>query len=97
DIQKNVVIVCGEGIVDSTGAPLGVARRSTDPAGNLQLTDASESLRDQLIDALGDDYFLNSRRGQGASEAVFTRKIGHTQRGGRPLVIDRFYGAQLSR
>jgi len=95
DIQKNVVIVCGEGIVDSTGAPLGAARRSTDPAGNLQLTGASESLRDQLIDALGDEYFLNSRRGQGASEAVFTRKIGHTQRGGRPIAFDRFYGAQL--
>lgn len=95
DAQKNVVIVCGEGIVDSSGAPLGATRRSTDPAGNLVLTGASESLREQLIEALGDDYFRNSRRGQGASEVVFTRKIGHTQRGGRPLAFDRFYAAQL--
>jgi 6-phosphofructokinase len=95
DVQKNVVIVCGEGIVDATGAPLGAARKTTDPAGNLQLSGASESLRQQLIESLGDDYFRNSRRGQSASEIVFTRKIGHTQRGGRPLAFDRFYGAQL--
>lgn len=95
DIQKNVVIVCGEGIVDASGTPLGATRRSTDPAGNLALSGASESLREKLIEALGDEYFRNSRRGQGASEAVFTRKIGHTQRGGRPLAFDRFYGTQL--
>jgi len=95
DVQKNVVIVCGEGIVDSNGAPLGAALRSTDPAGNLQLTGASESLRELLIAALGNDYFRNARRGQEAKEVVFTRKIGHTQRGGRPLAFDRFYAAQL--
>jgi ATP-dependent phosphofructokinase / diphosphate-dependent phosphofructokinase len=27
--------------------------------------------------------------------AIFTRKIGHTQRGGRPLRFDRFHAAQL--
>src|SRR5690606_35174684 len=37
DVQKNVVIVCGEGIVDESGAPLGAAQSSTDPAGNLVL------------------------------------------------------------
>ena len=25
---------------------------------------------------------------------IFTRKVGHTQRGGRPLLFDRFYAAQ---
>jgi ATP-dependent phosphofructokinase / diphosphate-dependent phosphofructokinase len=95
DVQKNVVIVCGEGIVDDTGASLGATRSSTDPAGNIMLTGASEALRERLIDALGDDYFRHARRGQAASEVVFTRKIGHTQRGGRPLAFDRFYAAQL--
>ncbi|MEX0679314.1 MAG: 6-phosphofructokinase [Pirellulales bacterium] len=95
DVQKNVVIVCGEGIVDSEGLPLGAARRSTDPAGNIALSGASESLRERLMEAIGDDYFRDSRRGQTAGEAIFTRKIGHTQRGGRPLAFDRFYAAEL--
>jgi 6-phosphofructokinase 1 len=95
DVQKNVVIVCGEGIVDSTGVPMGAARHSTDPSGNIQLSGAAECLRDRLIEAIGDDYFRNTRRGQTASEAIFTRKIGHTQRGGRPLAFDRFYAGQL--
>ena len=30
-----------------------------------------------------------------AKSATFTRKIGHTQRGGRPIRFDRFYAAQL--
>jgi 6-phosphofructokinase 1 len=95
DVQKNVVIVCGEGIVDSTGVPMGAARHSTDPSGNIQLSGAAECLREHLVQAIGDDYFRHSRRGQTASEAVFTRKIGHTQRGGRPLAFDRFYAGQL--
>ena len=28
-------------------------------------------------------------------EAIFIRKVGHTQRGGRPLLFDRFYAAAL--
>ncbi|HEY1786339.1 MAG TPA: 6-phosphofructokinase, partial [Pirellulales bacterium] len=95
DLQKNVVIVCGEGIVDQEGRELGAAERSTDPAGNLVLTGASESLRRILIEGLGDDYFRTSRRNDSAREAVFTRKLGHTQRGGRPLLFDRFYAGQL--
>ena len=27
--------------------------------------------------------------------AIFARKVGHTQRGGRPILFDRFYAAQL--
>jgi 6-phosphofructokinase 1 len=94
-IQRNVVIVCGEGIVDVDGVPLGAARRSTDPAGNVVLSGASEALRERLIDAIGDEFFREAGRGQTAAEAIFTRKIGHTQRGGRPLAFDRFYAAQL--
>jgi 6-phosphofructokinase 1 len=95
DVQKNVVIVCGEGIVDESGVGLGERHASTDPAGNITLSGASEALRDKLIEAIGDDYFIRSRRAHSAQEAIFTRKIGHTQRGGRPLAFDRFYAAQL--
>jgi 6-phosphofructokinase 1 len=48
-----------------------------------------------LIDAIGDDYFRAGGRNQSAKTAIFTRKVGHTQRGGRPLAFDRFYAAQL--
>ena len=44
---------------------------------------------------LGDSYFTSKRRNESASAAIFTRKVGHTQRGGRPILFDRFYGAQL--
>lgn len=95
DLQKNVVIVCGEGIVNETGVELGAVRASTDPAGNVALSGASEALRYMLIERIGDEYFRNYRRGQSAGEAIFTRKIGHTQRGGRPVLFDRFYAGQL--
>jgi 6-phosphofructokinase 1 len=94
-IQKNVVIVCGEGIVDESHCELGDVHRSTDPGGNVSLSGASEALRNRLIEAIGDKYFRDARRAHSASEAIFTRKIGHTQRGGRPLAFDRFYAAQL--
>jgi 6-phosphofructokinase 1 len=94
-LQKHVVICCGEGIIDENGNELGAKRRSTDPAGNIQLTGASEELASMLMERLGDDYFRSLRRGATAREAIFTRKIGHTQRGGRPLQFDRFYAAQL--
>ena len=48
-----------------------------------------------LIQRLGDDYFTSNRRSESAREAIFTRKVGHTQRGGRPILFDRFYAAQL--
>ena len=69
--------------------------QSTDPAGNVALSGASEALRAKLIERLGDRYFQLYRRGQSAKEAIFTRKVGHTQRGGRPILFDRFYAAQL--
>jgi 6-phosphofructokinase 1 len=93
DLQKNVVIVCGEGIVDEQGRELGAETRSTDPAGNVVLSGAAEALRSKLITMIGDRYFQLYRRGQSAREAIFTRKVGHTQRGGRPILFDRFYAA----
>ena len=95
DLQKNVVIVCGEGIVDETGEELGAELISTDPAGNKILSGASEALRSLLIARLGDKYFIERRRNESARAAIFTRKVGHTQRGGRPILFDRFYAAQL--
>src|SRR4051812_7387005 len=95
DLQKNVVIVCGEGIVDEKGFELGAESTSTDPAGNMALSGAAEALRGKIIQLLGDRYFQLYRRGSSAREAIFTRKVGHTQRGGRPILFDRFYAAQL--
>jgi len=95
DLQKNVVIVCGEGIVDDQGRELGAETRTTDPAGNVLLTGASEALRARLMTMIGDRYFQRYRRGNTAREAIFIRKVGHTQRGGRPILFDRFYAAAL--
>ena len=95
DLQKNVVIVCGEGIVDENGSELGAATRSNDPSGTVVVSGAADALRDRLIEQLGDKYFQEYRRGASAKEAIFTRKVGHTQRGGRPILFDRFYAALL--
>ncbi len=95
DLQKNVVIVCGEGIVDEKGNELGAETKSTDPAGNKVLTGAADALRAKLIQEIGDRYFQRYRRSNSAKEAIFTRKVGHTQRGGRPILFDRVYAAQL--
>ena len=94
-LQKNVVIVCGEGVIDETGQELGAEKHSTDPSGNKILTGASEALRQLLIDKLGDSYFTSKRRNESAKAAIFTRKVGHTQRGGRPILFDRFHATQL--
>jgi len=93
--QKNVVIVCGEGIVDEEGVELGASTATTDPAGNTVLSGAAEALRNRLVDAIGDDFFRQTGRVDTAARAIFTRKVGHTQRGGRPLKFDRYQGAQL--
>ena len=44
ELQKHVVIVCAEGIVDQNGQELGAVKSSTDPAGNVVLSGASEAL-----------------------------------------------------
>ena len=94
DLQKNVVIVCGEGIVDEQGLELGAESTSTDPAGNVALT--ARRRRCAAVDPAARRPLLQLyRRGSSAREAIFTRKVGHTQRGGRPILFDRFYAAQL--
>ena len=95
ELQKNAVSVCGEGIVDQNGRELGSEKASSDPAGNKVLSGAADTLRQILIDRLGDSYFTSKRRNESARSAIFTRKVGHTQRGGRPILFDRFYAAQL--
>src|SRR5215813_10201181 len=57
ELQKNVVIVCGEGIVDEQGHELGAVSKSSDPAGNVALSGAAEALRQRIVHALGDRYF----------------------------------------
>lgn len=94
DVQKNAVIVIGEGVHDAEGQ-LGAKSDSRDPAGNIRFSGAAERLAEVLAEALGDGYFQHNRRHENAGSAIFTRKIGHTQRGGRPILFDRFHAAQL--
>ena len=94
DMQKHAVIVIGEGVRDAEGQ-LGAKSQSIDPAGNIKFSGAAERLGEILVKELGESYFQKNRRHATAKSAVFTRKIGHTQRGGRPILFDRFYAAQL--
>ncbi|MHC4875241.1 MAG: 6-phosphofructokinase [Planctomycetota bacterium] len=94
DMQKSAVIVIGEGVRDSEGA-LGAKSRSVDPAGNVKFSGAAERLGEILTKELGDDFFRRNRRHESAGSAIFTRKVGHTQRGGRPILFDRFHAALL--
>ncbi len=95
ELQKHAVIVVGEGVTDENGMPLGAMSASRDPAGNIMFSGAAESLKSILSKQLGDLFFQSKRRHNSASEAIFTRKVGHTQRGGRPIRFDRFHAAQL--
>ncbi len=95
DIQKHAVICISEGIVDVHGQILGSVTASKDPAGNLQYSGAAEALKRLLVDRIGDAFFTSHRRNESADAAIFVRKIGHTQRGGRPVLFDRFYASQL--
>ncbi len=95
DLQKNCVIVIGEGITDSEGHLMGDKSRSFDPAGNIIMSGAAEHLKNELATRLGDDFFRSRRRHDTADAAIFTRKVGHTQRGGRPVRFDRFYASNL--
>ncbi len=95
DIQKHVVLVVSEGIVDKDGDILGSKIASKDPAGNVQYTGAAEAVKRLLAERIGDHFFARQRRNESADAAIFVRKIGHTQRGGRPIRFDRFYASQL--
>jgi 6-phosphofructokinase 1 len=95
DIQKNVVIVIGEGVRNESGQQLGASSTRVDPAGNAIFSGAAETLAEMLITELGDDYFKKHGTHGTAKRAVFHRQVGHTQRGGRPVAFDRFYATQL--
>jgi ATP-dependent phosphofructokinase / diphosphate-dependent phosphofructokinase len=95
DIQKHAVIVVSEGITDITGHTFGALTLSKDPAGNLQYTGAAEAIKRLLVSEIGDAFFTHKRRNESADAAIFCRKVGHTQRGGRPILFDRFYASQL--
>lgn len=95
DIQKHAVICVSEGITDNSGQILGAVTTTKDPSGNLQYTGAAEAVKRLLVEKLGDAFFTRKRRNESADAAIFTRKVGHTQRGGRPILFDRFYASQL--
>src|SRR5204862_5005992 len=84
-----------DGIVATIGLILVSVTDSNVPAINLQYTGAGEALKRLLVERIGDAFFTRQRRNESADAAIFTRKIGHTQRGGRPILFDRFYAAQL--
>lgn len=95
DVQKHAVLCVSEGIVDTKGQNLAALSASQDPAGNVQYTGAAESIKRLLVERIGDAFFTRQRRNESANAAIFVRKIGHTQRGGRPILFDRFYASQL--
>lgn len=95
DVQKHAVICVSEGVVDVHGNSLGAVTKSTDPAGNLMYTGAAEAIKRILVEKIGDEFFTHKRRNESADAAIFTRKVGHTQRGGRPILFDRFHACQL--
>lgn len=96
ELQKHAVVVIGEGVLGEDGLPLGaIDNQSRDPAGNTIYHGAAEALQNILLKRLGDAFFQRKRRHESAKAAIFTRKVGHTQRGGRPIQFDRFYASQL--
>jgi 6-phosphofructokinase 1 len=95
DNQKHAVLCVSEGIVDVQGRNLGAVSASQDPAGNIQYSGAAEAVKRILVERIGDAFFTRQRRNESANAAIFVRKIGHTQRGGRPIRFDRFYASQL--
>lgn len=95
DLQKHVVISIGEGVCDKDGHQLGGSVKSFDPAGNVIFSGAANALKQLLVQRFGDDFFSSRRRHESADSGIFTRTVGHTQRGGRPIQFDRFYATQL--
>lgn len=95
DKQKHAVLCVSEGVVDAEGRGLGAVTASKDPAGNVQYAGAAEAIKRILVERIGDAFFTRQRRNESADAAIFVRKIGHTQRGGRPILFDRFYASQL--
>lgn len=95
ELQQNVVIVIGEGVKTADGKELGASAQSFDPAGNVLYNGASEVLQQILMSRIEPEFFTKVRTHEPPSAAFFTRKVGHTQRGGRPILFDRFHASQL--
>jgi len=95
ELQQHVVIVVGEGVRDANGIELGATMPTFDPAGNVRYSGAADAIGQMLIKSLGENLFSEMRQFEPASSPMFIRKIGHTQRGGRPILFDRFYASQL--
>lgn len=94
-LQQHAVIVVGEGVRSADGSELGAAMPTYDPAGNIRYSGAADAIAQLLTKSLGEELFGEMRTFEPASSNMFTRKIGHTQRGGRPILFDRFYASQL--
>ena len=95
ELQQHAVIVVGEGVRNADGTELGAALPTFDPAGNVHYNGAADAIGRMLTNALGDNVFGEMRAFESGASSVFIRKIGHTQRGGRPILFDRFYASQL--
>jgi len=95
DQQQNVVIVVGEGVRGQDGKELGATSPAFDPAGNVKYSGAADAIVGLLEKSLSPDLFLETRRFEPDSSPLFSRKVGHTQRGGRPILFDRFAATQL--
>ena len=95
DLQKHAVLCVSEGIRGADGGTLGDIRQVKDPAGNVQYSGAAEAIKQILVQRIGDAFFTRKRRNESADAAIFCRKVGHTQRGGRPIRFDRYHAAQL--
>ena len=95
ELQHHAVIVVGEGCRTADGTELGGSSPSYDPAGNIRYSGAAQALREMLAERIEPEFFEKIRPYEPGVSAFFTRKVGHTQRGGRPIQFDRFYASQL--
>jgi 6-phosphofructokinase 1 len=95
DMQQNVVIVVGEGVRGTDGRELGAALPTFDPAGNVRYSGAADAIVQMLSKSLPESLFMETRAHEPASSSFFARKVGHTQRGGRPILFDRHCATQL--
>ncbi len=95
DLQQHAVIVVGEGVRDADGKELGATIPTFDPAGNVRYSGAADAIGEMLSKSLDKKLFTEMQAFEPASSPMFNRKIGHTQRGGRPILFDRFYASQL--
>jgi len=94
-LQQNVIIVVGEGVKTADGKELGALGGAADPAGNIAYGGAAEALESILLSRIEPEFFAKVRSHEPPSAAFFSRKMGHTQRGGRPILFDRFHASQL--